>query len=106
LREFNRKAVLCAPETVDNIISQSLAAQRSHVLTIVLEQGARLAVLGVMIGLAAAGLTRLMGAILYGVSATDPLTFVAVAICADAHRPRRLLHSRAPRPARRLHRYG
>ena len=64
----------------DNIISQSLAAQRSHVLTIVLEQGARLAVLGVMIGLAAAGLTRLMGAILYGVNATDPLTFVAVTI--------------------------
>jgi putative ABC transport system permease protein len=51
------------------------------VLKIVLGQGARLALLGVVIGLAAAaGLTRLMTTILYGVSATDPLTFSAVAI--------------------------
>ncbi len=42
---------------------------------------ARLALLGVVIGLAAAaGLMRLMTTILYGVSATDPLTFSAVAI--------------------------
>lgn len=62
-------------------IRMALGAQRSHVLKIVLGQGARLALLGVMIGLAAAaGLTRLMGTILYGVSATDPLTFAAVAI--------------------------
>jgi ABC-type antimicrobial peptide transport system permease subunit len=59
----------------------ALGAQRSHVLKIVLGQGARLALLGVVIGLAAAaGLTRLMTTILYGVSATDPLTFSAVAI--------------------------
>jgi predicted permease len=59
----------------------ALGAQRSHVLKIVLGQGARLALLGVVIGLAAAaGLTRLMTSILYGVSATDPLTFAVVAI--------------------------
>ena len=127
LREFNSEAVLYAPEAMDHIISQSLAArrfavillavfaalalvlasigiygvisyivgqrtheigvrmalgaQRSHVLKIVLGQGARLVLLGVVIGLAAAaGLTRLMGTIVYGVSATDPLTFAAVAI--------------------------
>ena len=58
-----------------------LGAQKSHVLKIVLGQGARLALLGVVIGLAgAASLTRLMTTILYGVSATDPLTFSAVAI--------------------------
>jgi putative ABC transport system permease protein len=52
-----------------------------HVLGMVLRQGARLTLLGVLIGLAAsAGLTRLMGTILYGVSATDPLTFAAVAV--------------------------
>jgi predicted permease len=62
-------------------IRMALGARRGHVLKIVLGQGARLAVLGVMIGLAAAaGLTRLMGKILYGISATDPLTFAAVAI--------------------------
>jgi predicted permease len=62
-------------------IRMALGAQASHVLKIVLGQGARLALLGVAIGLAAsAGLTRLMGAVLFGVSATDPFTFGAVAI--------------------------
>ena len=62
-------------------IRMALGAQRSHVLKIVLGQGARLALLGLVIGLAAAaGLTRLMITILYGVSPTDPLTFSAVAI--------------------------
>jgi predicted permease len=59
----------------------ALGAQRSDVLKIVLGQGVRLAVIGVAIGLLAAfGLTRLMTSILYGVSATDPLTFLGVAI--------------------------
>jgi len=51
------------------------------VLRLVVGQGARMALLGVALGLAAAmGLTRLMSDMLYGVSATDPLTFTAVAI--------------------------
>lgn len=59
----------------------ALGAQQSDVLKIVLGQGARLAVIGVLIGLAAAvGLTQLMTRILYGVSATDPLTFAGVTI--------------------------
>jgi predicted permease len=62
-------------------IRMALGARTSHVLRIVLGQGVRLTLLGVMIGLAgAAGLTRLMSRILYGVSATDPLTFAVVAI--------------------------
>jgi predicted permease len=62
-------------------IRMALGARRSHVLKMVLGQGARLALLGAAIGLAASvGLTRLMGTILYGVSPTDPLTFAAVAI--------------------------
>ena len=62
-------------------LRMTLGAQKSHVFKIVLGQGARLALLGVVMGLAAAaGLTRLMTTILYGVSATDPLTFSAVAI--------------------------
>jgi predicted permease len=59
----------------------ALGAQRSDVMKIVLGQGVRLAVIGVIIGLAAAaGLTRLMSTILFGVSATDPLTFALVAV--------------------------
>jgi putative ABC transport system permease protein len=47
----------------------------------VLSEGVRLTLLGAAIGIAAAlGLTRLMGNLLYGVSATDPLTFAAVPI--------------------------
>ncbi|MFZ0638961.1 MAG: ABC transporter permease [Candidatus Acidiferrales bacterium] len=127
VHDFNSKAVFYQPDTMDNIISRSLAArrfamillavfaalalllssigiygvisyiagqrtheigirialgaQRSDVLKIVLGQGARLALIGVAIGLAAAaGLTRLMTTILYGVSTTDPLTFAAVAV--------------------------
>ncbi|MGB2640075.1 MAG: FtsX-like permease family protein, partial [Candidatus Acidiferrum sp.] len=125
--EFNGNAVFFGAETMDHIVSQSLAArrfamillavfaglalllssigiygvisyvvgqrtreigirmalgaQRSDVLKIVLGEAASLAVIGVVIGLvAAAGLTRLMAKIIYGVSSTDPLTFSLVAI--------------------------
>ena len=126
VRKFNSNAVVFETDTMDHIVSQSLAArrfamillavfavlalllssigiygvisyvagQRTHeigirmalgaqpsgVLKIVMGQAARLALLGVFAGLAAgAGLTRLMSKILYGVSATDPLTFALVA---------------------------
>ena len=59
----------------------ALGAQRTDILKMVLGQGARLAIIGVVMGLvAAAGLTQLMTKILYGVSAVDPVTFIAVAI--------------------------
>ena len=59
----------------------ALGAQRYDVLKLVLGEGTKTALIGVAIGLVAAlGLTRLMASVLYGVSATDPLTFVAVAI--------------------------
>jgi predicted permease len=57
----------------------ALGAGRADVLRLILLQGARTAVLGAAAGLVAAlGLTRLMGHLLYGVSATDPLTFAGV----------------------------
>lgn len=57
----------------------ALGAQRKDVLALVLGEGVRLAVVGAAIGVAAAlGLTRLMASMLYGVSATDPLTFAGV----------------------------
>jgi putative ABC transport system permease protein len=58
----------------------ALGAQRRDVLRLVLVQGTRLTLLGVAIGvLAALTLSRLLGALLFGVSATDPLTFAGVA---------------------------
>jgi ABC-type antimicrobial peptide transport system permease subunit len=58
----------------------ALGAQRTDVLGLILRQSVRPAIVGAAIGLAAAaGLTRLMGHLLYGVSATDPLTFCGVA---------------------------
>jgi predicted permease len=59
----------------------ALGAQQTHVLRWVLSDGARMALIGVGIGLAAAfALTRLMAGLLYGVSSKDPLTFTLVAI--------------------------
>jgi predicted permease len=62
-------------------VRMALGAQPADVLRLVLGDGVRMALLGMAVGLAAAlGLTRLMSMLLYGVSATDPLTFAGVAI--------------------------
>lgn len=54
----------------------ALGAQRSDVLKLVVRQGMSLTAVGVLFGVAASiGLTRLMAKLLYGVSATDPITF-------------------------------
>jgi ABC-type antimicrobial peptide transport system permease subunit len=58
----------------------ALGAQQSDVLKLVLGHGAKMALLGVAVGLLAAlALTRLMSNQLFGVSPHDPLTFAAVA---------------------------
>jgi putative ABC transport system permease protein len=57
----------------------ALGAQRGEVLRLVLRQGVAMAALGVAIGLAAAvPLTRLMGSLLFAISAADPLTYSCV----------------------------
>jgi predicted permease len=125
--QMSREQVIYAPQTMDEIISASLAAQRfsmillgvfaalalvlasvgiygvisyavgqrtheigirmalgaqpMHIVWLILGRGGMLALAGLALGLASAlGLTRLMASMLYGVRATDPLTFVGVAI--------------------------
>jgi putative ABC transport system permease protein len=57
----------------------ALGAQRRNVLRLVLGQGALMAVIGVMLGLGSAfALTRLMAGLLFGVTPTDPMTFICV----------------------------
>ena len=62
-------------------IRMALGAQTGEVLALVLKRGMTLAGVGVAIGVAGAFvLTRIMSTLLYGISATDPLTFVAIPI--------------------------
>ena len=58
-------------------LRMALGAQTSDVLNLIVRQGMVLAVTGLFVGLVASfALTRLMSSLLYGVSATDPLTFM------------------------------
>ena len=62
-------------------IRMALGAQRENVLKQVLEEGARLAAIGLAAGLAGSfAATRLITRLLFGVKPTDPLTFAAVAV--------------------------
>jgi putative ABC transport system permease protein len=57
----------------------ALGGPPRHVLWLVVGQGMRLVLVGLLVGVAAAvAATRLMAGLLYGVSATDPLTFAGI----------------------------
>ena len=61
-------------------IRMSLGAQRGNVLRLILGEGARMAAFGVLIGIGVSlAITRVTATLLFGISATDPLTFVGVA---------------------------
>jgi predicted permease len=66
-------------------IRVALGAERRVVLSMVVGQGMRLAATGMTIGLAGAlAVTRFASAFLYGISPTDPVTFIAIALLLSA----------------------
>jgi len=67
--------------TSDIAIRMALGAQKGRILSLVMQQGMGLALIGIAAGVfGALSLTHLMSGLLFNVSATDPVTFVGVAI--------------------------
>jgi ABC-type antimicrobial peptide transport system permease subunit len=71
---------MVARRTPEMGIRMALGATRANVSGLVVRYGARLAGLGLAIGIAAAlGTTHLLRRLLFGISSVDPITFAAVA---------------------------
>ena len=59
----------------------ALGARRADVLQMTVKQGLKLVVAGMMLGLLAAFLlTRVMASLLFGIRATDPITFIGISL--------------------------
>ena len=62
-------------------LRMTLGAQRWNVLRLVIGDGMKLTLAGVLLGVVAAfALTRTIKSLLFGVSATDPVTFILIAL--------------------------
>jgi ABC-type antimicrobial peptide transport system permease subunit len=74
-------AFFVAQRTQEIGVRMAIGAQRSDVLRLVLGEAARMAAFGVIIGVVASlAISRLLTSLLFGISATDPLTFIGVAV--------------------------
>lgn len=74
-------ATVVRQRTAEIGIRMALGAQPRNIFQLVVGQGLQLTAIGVAIGLFAAfGVTREMASMLVGIKATDPLTFVAMAV--------------------------
>jgi len=73
-------AYIVSARTREIGIRMALGAQVTDVLQMVIRQGLTLALVGAMVGLAAAGaLSRLMSNLVFGVKTIDPVTYAATA---------------------------
>jgi putative ABC transport system permease protein len=62
-------------------VRMALGASRRHVLSLILGHAGRIAAAGIVLGVIGAfGVTRIVGSLLYNVSTTDPLSFLATAV--------------------------
>jgi len=62
-------------------IRMALGARQTDILKLILGYGLRLAIIGILIGVVGAyALTRVMKTLLFNVSATDPVTFIGMAV--------------------------
>src|SRR4030095_2889863 len=62
-------------------VRMALGAQRGNLVGLVIGQGMKLALIGVGLGLVASvAVTRTIKSLLFGMSATDPVTFAAIAL--------------------------
>jgi putative ABC transport system permease protein len=62
-------------------VRMAFGANRASILSLIIGQGLRLSLGGIVLGIVAAiAMTRVMASLLVGVSATDPATFASMAI--------------------------
>jgi putative ABC transport system permease protein len=74
-----------AQRTKEIGIRMALGARRPDVLVLVVKQGMALVLLGIAAGIVLSlGMTRLISGMLFGITATDPLTFAGVALLLGA----------------------
>ena len=78
---YGMMAYSVSRRTAEIGVRVALGAQPMHVLQLILGEGAKLTLLGLAIGLAAAwGVTRLLVSLLFEVKATDPATFISISL--------------------------
>ncbi len=78
---FGVMAYAVAQRTSELGLRIALGAQPGNIMALVLKQGMKLAMLGVLLGLVGAvGITRWLTSLLFGVTVTDPLTFALIAL--------------------------